>query len=91
MTDTIHTCNYYCQKPACIKAQRDELRDELFKKLPPSESDFRQPALDWKSVNDFVHQSGVHFEELQGLCLALAGKLESKPKWQSITKDWNHD
>ena len=23
--DDIHTCNYYCTRPACIRAQRDEL------------------------------------------------------------------
>ena len=26
---TIHSCSYYCQRPECIKAQRDELRDRL--------------------------------------------------------------
>jgi hypothetical protein len=26
----IHSCGYYCDRPACIKAQRDELRDKLF-------------------------------------------------------------
>jgi len=26
----LHSCNYYCEKPACIKAQRDEMRDALF-------------------------------------------------------------
>lgn len=25
----IHSCSYYCHIPACIKAQRDELRDKL--------------------------------------------------------------
>ena len=31
MTDTdIHSCGYYCDKPACIKAQRDELREKMF-------------------------------------------------------------
>ena len=31
MTDTdIHSCGYYCEHPACIKRQRDELRDKLF-------------------------------------------------------------
>lgn len=24
----IHTCSYYCTRPACISAQRDELRDK---------------------------------------------------------------
>ena len=28
MTD-IHSCSYYCDKPQCIKAQRDELRERL--------------------------------------------------------------
>jgi hypothetical protein len=30
----IHSCGYYCDKPACIKAQRDELRDRLAAELP---------------------------------------------------------
>jgi hypothetical protein len=31
MTDyDIHSCGYYCYHPACIKRQRDELRDKLF-------------------------------------------------------------
>ena len=25
----IHSCSYYCDRPACIKAQRDELRDRV--------------------------------------------------------------
>jgi hypothetical protein len=28
MSDS-HSCSYYCDKPACIKAQRDELRDRF--------------------------------------------------------------
>jgi hypothetical protein len=28
MTD-IHSCSYYCNRPECIKAQRDELRERL--------------------------------------------------------------
>ena len=28
MTD-IHSCSYYCDRPECIKAQRDELRERL--------------------------------------------------------------
>ena len=26
---SIHTCSYYCDRPACVKAQRDELRQKL--------------------------------------------------------------
>lgn len=26
----IHTCSYYCSRPACIEAQRNELREKFF-------------------------------------------------------------
>ena len=26
----INSCNYFCARPDCIKAQRDEMRDALF-------------------------------------------------------------
>ena len=33
MTDyDIHSCGYYCNRPACIEAQRNELRDKLLAK-----------------------------------------------------------
>lgn len=28
-TEQVHTCSYYCDRPECLKAQRDELRDRL--------------------------------------------------------------
>ena len=35
MTDTdIHSCGYYCDRPLCIKAQRDELRDKFIATIP---------------------------------------------------------
>ena len=30
MEDDIHSCSYYCTRPACIAAQRDELREKFF-------------------------------------------------------------
>jgi hypothetical protein len=26
---SVHTCSYYCDRPECIRAQRDELRQKL--------------------------------------------------------------
>lgn len=26
----LHSCSYYCTRPACVRAQRDELRDRIF-------------------------------------------------------------
>lgn len=37
MTD-IHSCSYYCDRPACIKAQRNELRDKMAQ--PEQEPDY---------------------------------------------------
>lgn len=31
---TDHTCNYYCTRPECVLAQRNELRDRLAKQKP---------------------------------------------------------
>jgi len=31
--EDIHTCSYLCQNPACIKAQRDELRGKYFRQF----------------------------------------------------------
>lgn len=28
-TEQVHTCSYYCDRPGCVKDQRDELRDRL--------------------------------------------------------------
>ena len=30
----LHSCNYYCMRPECILAQRNELRDRLAKQKP---------------------------------------------------------
>ncbi|MGI9136149.1 MAG: hypothetical protein ACR2JS_03695 [Candidatus Nanopelagicales bacterium] len=30
----IHSCSYYCERPECIKAQRDEFRSRLEKQEP---------------------------------------------------------
>ena len=40
MTDDIHSCSYYCDRPECIKRQRDELRiqfDRLQTEILPAE------------------------------------------------------
>lgn len=46
MTD-IHSCSYYCDRPECIKAQRDELRDRLAQpEQEPVEWQHRKPIMD---------------------------------------------
>lgn len=42
MTEDIHSCSYFCTRPACVLAQRDELRDShgAGNQVPPT----AQPA-----------------------------------------------
>lgn len=40
----------------------------------------RTPELTFDAVNDFVNRQDAMYEELQGLCLTLAGKLETANK-----------
>ena len=47
MTD-IHSCSYYCDRPECIKAQRDELRDRL---VSMTDRELMQQALDALEAN----------------------------------------
>ena len=30
--DDIHSCSYFCDRPACVKAQRDKLREYVYKR-----------------------------------------------------------
>lgn len=54
----IHTCSYYCTRPGCVLAQRDELRDKwlvhLEKKNIPSLGpiEVEALALDWHNQID---------------------------------------
>jgi hypothetical protein len=43
MSDGIHTCSLYCTRPACVLAQRNEMRDAA----PPDHREAMQQALDW--------------------------------------------
>jgi hypothetical protein len=38
----------------------------------------------FKKVNDFVHSSGSHFEELQALCLGMASFIENRKALNEI-------
>lgn len=72
MNDDIHSCSYYCQRPACIKAQRDELvrkyveaqpaeRGDALKKVEPVD---RQHCQCPSCVDGIIHDAGcaVHNE-----------------------------
>lgn len=36
MTTDIHSCSFYCDRPECIRRQRDDLRDQQTANVPAS-------------------------------------------------------
>lgn len=49
MTDyDIHSCGYYCNRPACIEAQRNELRDKLLAKEWVGLTEQEQSDIAWE-------------------------------------------
>ena len=52
MTDTIHSCGYHCDKPACIKAQRNELRDKYVRSVEA------RPVPTDAQLNELHHRLG---------------------------------
>ena len=60
----IHSCGYYCDRPVCIVAQRNELRDKLFseqavKTYSGGKPNYTQPILSGGSGSThLIHQHG---------------------------------
>jgi hypothetical protein len=44
----IHSCSYHCDRPECIKAQRDELRE---RRAQPEQEQEQEPVA-WQGVHD---------------------------------------
>ena len=49
---SIHTCSYYCDRPECIRAQRDELRQKL-------EQAEKQEPVAWIWEKELAHMSAI--------------------------------
>lgn len=69
MTDyDIHSCGYYCERPACVKAQRNELRDKLFegqavKTYSGGKPNYTQP-IEQGQLGWIVMHEGMNIDEL---------------------------
>jgi hypothetical protein len=60
----IHSCGYYCDRPACIKRQRDELRDKLFegqavKTYSGGKPNYTQPIEQEPTIDGWPLYSGL--------------------------------
>jgi len=66
-SESIHTCNYYCERPECIKRQRDELRDAA----PPA--DARQEPVAYRYIIE--DRGGPSFDRWEYEDLICGGKV----------------
>jgi hypothetical protein len=74
MTDyDIHSCSYYCNRPACIEAQRNELRDKLFS--DQAVKTYSMADEDWRDIwEQFDEHSFDIDEEFQKEMVAKHGE-----------------
>lgn len=62
--DNIHTCSYECERPACIKAQRDELAKRLFELVAEAAAAERENVARWMISKSYATGHGDTVEDL---------------------------
>ena len=88
----IHSCGYYCDRHACIVAQRNELRDKLFgeqwvKTYSGGKPNYTQPIEPEPMIDGWPLWSGLPPQEEQGLTATPlpAIKLQNQSEWHELT------
>jgi hypothetical protein len=80
----VHSCSYYCNRPECIKAQRDELRERLAQ--PEQEPSSVQQAYAMAQVCLDLHEAiGCRWGD--NPYLVIAAMLEAQRKWVGLTDE----
>ena len=60
----IHTCSYSCERPACIKAQRDELAQKMFELVAEAVAAEREKVAAWMRARSYATGHGDTVEDL---------------------------
>jgi hypothetical protein len=76
----IHSCGYYCDRPACIERQRNELRDKLFEEISTSERNIQT------SDKETPESSQPMEPTIDGWPL-WSGLPPPKKEWVGLTED----
>ena len=82
----IHSCGYYCDRPACIKAQRDELRQKLFsdqavKTYSGGKPNYTEPEPDYEA--EFIKD----WNEGKVKRVSDGKRMVPEREWQGLTDD----
>jgi len=79
MSDTdIHSCGYYCDRHACIVAQRDELRQKLFSDQAVKTYSGGKP--------NYTQPEEIHTSE-KNIQISDNKEAESARAWVNLTDD----
>jgi hypothetical protein len=71
---SIHTCSYYCDRPECIRAQRDELRQ----KFEQAEKREWVGLTDEEIESELTKEFGQWWSLHVSVCRAIEAKLKEK-------------
>lgn len=75
----LHSCSYFCERPACIKTQRDELRDNGERLMEAADG--------WKESAQYFQQNRNELERE----LAAIKRGEFICRKCMLRKDGEHD
>jgi hypothetical protein len=92
----IHSCGYYCDRPACIERQRNELRDKLFEEISTSErniqtSDKETPESSQPWVKTYSGGKPNYTEPTIDGWPLWSGLPPPKKEWVGLTEDYAID
>lgn len=104
-TNPIHSCSLYCERPECIKAQRDEMRDALAAPQPAQPIGLMSRALIVTSSGAGYKQVGFRFSELHDaeqirlwalscgaqLAPTEAAPQPAQPAQEAVAVDWTKE
>lgn len=62
----IHSCGYHCDKPGCIKAQRDDLVKKFIVNARKPLTDDQIAQIDWKD-GETLHDFARAIEKAHGI------------------------
>jgi len=81
---SIHTCSYYCDRPECVKAQRDELRQKFEQAESLDKQDEIKALIEDLRLNhefcpkEVILQAADELEVLAAFVRVIEAKLKEK-------------
>lgn len=67
MKNSDHTCSYYCDKPECIRAQRDEFRDLFMSRLNGQFETLQNNVIQWAIERGIIEHSNARAQLLKAM------------------------